>query len=145
MACISGGRWLCVGRQCRRVHHETRSTSAIRLCRERGDGGGVSWAALSKASWTMRCGIVFSPASAPIGAKRPVKELLRTTGGLHHSTTTVLSCQMLSKQGIADVERLDKALETVTAAVHQFACQLEVLLQQGFFNRSFLVFQETAQ
>jgi hypothetical protein len=71
---------------------------------------------------------MFSPVSAHIGAKRPVKELLWTAGGLHHKTTVVLSCQISGKQGISDVERLGKALETVVATVHQFACQLEVLL-----------------
>src|SRR6266853_307727 len=145
MACISGGRWLRAGRQCWRMPHEARSTSATRLRRKHGASGGVPWVAFSNASWAMRCGIVFSPASAPIGAKRPVKELLRTTGGLHHRTTAVLSCQILSKQGLSDVERLGKALETVTAAVHEFARQFEVLLQQGFFNRSLSGFQENAQ
>jgi hypothetical protein len=53
--------------------------------------------------------------------------------------------QMLRNQTIADVERLDKALETVAAAVHQLACLLEVLLQQDFFDGSLLVFQENAQ
>ena len=33
----------------------------------------------------------------------------------------------------------------MAAAVHQFACQLDVLLQQGFFDSSFLVFQKTCQ
>ena len=127
------------------MHHEARSTAATRLRREHGAGGGVSRVAFSNASWAMRCGIVFSPASAHIGAKRPVKELLRTTGGLYYNTAVVWRCQMLSKQGISDMERLDKALETVAATVDQFASQLEVLLEQGFFNRSLLVFQEAAQ
>ena len=43
-------------------------------------------------SLTICVRIVFSPASAHIGAKRSVKELLWTTGGLHHKTTVVLSC-----------------------------------------------------
>src|SRR2546429_62917 len=133
MACISGGRWLRAGRQCRRMHHEARSTDAIRLPRAHGAGGGVSWGAFSNTSWTIWCSIVFSPASAHLGAPRPVKELLRTTGGLYHNTTVVLSCQMSGKQGISDVERLGKALETVAATVDQFAGPLEVLLQQGFF------------
>jgi hypothetical protein len=87
---------------------------------------------------------MFSHVSAHIGAKRPVKEgpplswwpsahtvaeeLRWTTGGLHHKTPVVLSCQISGKQGISDVERLSKALETVVATVHQFACQLEILL-----------------
>jgi hypothetical protein len=158
MACISGGRWLCAGRQCRRRHHEAWSTSATRLRREHGAGGGVSQVAFSDTSWTIRHGIMFSPVSAHIGAKRPVKEgpplswrpsahtvagngpqsgplpiqsqkeLLWTAGGLHHRTTVVLNCQISGKQGISDVERLSKALETVVATVHQFASQLEVLL-----------------
>ena len=127
------------------MHHEARSTAAARLPREHGAGGGVSWVAFSNTFLTMRCGIVFSPASAHIGAKRPVKELLRTIGELYHKTTVVLSCWMSGKQSISDIERLDKALETVAVAVHQFACQLEVLLQQSFFDRSLLIFEETAQ
>jgi hypothetical protein len=127
------------------MHHEARSTAATRLRREHGAGGGVSQVAFSKASWTMRCGIVFSPASAHIGAPRPVKELLRTTGGPHHKITVILSGQMSGKQDLSGVERLGKALETVAATVDQFAGPLEVLLQQGFFDRSLLVFQETAQ
>ena len=71
---------------------------------------------------------MFSPGSAHIDAKRPVKELLWTAGGLHHRTTVVLNCQISGKQGISDVERLGKALETVVATVHQFAGPLEVLL-----------------
>jgi hypothetical protein len=128
MACISGGRWLRAGRQCRRMHHEARSTAATRLRREYGAGGGVSWVAFTNTRWTMRCGIVFSPACAHIGAPRPVKELLRTTGGLHHTITVILRCQMSGKQGISGVERLGKALETVAATVDQFAGPLEVLL-----------------
>src|SRR5262249_262272 len=133
MACISGGRWLRAGRQCRRMHHEVRSTAATRLRRENGVGGGVSSVAFPNTSWTIRCGIGFSPASAHIRAQRPVKELLRTTGGLHHTSTVVLRCQMSGKQGISGVERLGKALETVAAAVYQFTGPLEILLQQGFF------------
>ncbi len=99
------------------------------------------------------------PASAHIGAQRPVKEgpqsgplptqsqkeLLRTTGGLHHTITVILRCQMSGKQGISGVERLGKALDPVAATVDQFADPLEVLLQQGFFDRSLFIFQETAQ
>src|SRR5262245_55755757 len=74
MACISGGRWQRAGRQGRRRHHEARSTAATRLRREHGADGGVSRVAFPNTSWTIRCGIVFSPASAHIGAPRPVKE-----------------------------------------------------------------------
>jgi hypothetical protein len=74
IACISGGRWPRAGRQCRRMHHEAQSTAATRLRREHGAGGGVLWVAFPNTRWTMRYGIVFSPASAHIGAPRPVKE-----------------------------------------------------------------------
>ena len=52
---------------------------------------------------------------------------------------------MSGNQKITDMEGLGKALETVAAAVHQFACPLEVTLKQGFFELSFLLFQETRQ
>ena len=101
--------------------------------------------AFSDTAWALQCDIVSSLHPPTRERRGWYKESLETTGGLHHRTTAVVSYQMLSKQGIADVEGLDKALETVAAAGHQFACQLEVLLQQGFFNRPLPGFQETAQ
>src|SRR5689334_9014250 len=131
MACISGGWWLSACRQCWRMHHEARSTAVIRLRGGHGAGGGVPWVAFSNTPWTMRCSIVFSPASAHIGAPRPVKELLRTTGGLHDKSTVIVRCQMSGKQGIASIKRLGKALDTVAATVDQCVGPCEVLLQQG--------------
>ena len=52
---------------------------------------------------------------------------------------------MLGKQDLSGAERLGKALDTVAATVDQFAGPLEVLLQQGFFDRSLLIIQENAQ
>lgn len=122
IACISGGRWLGTGRKCRRRPHEARNTDATHLRREDGAGGGVSCVAFPTAAWTVWRGIVFSPVSALVRAKGSVKELPWTTGGLHHSTLAALSCQTSGQQGISDVERLDKELEIVAAAIHQFAC-----------------------